>query len=228
MKKISELLKAHFFAGILVLIPLAVIAWILVGAGRTLWKLRQVLPEEWNPESILPDPTLAAMLNVALFLGVLLALAISISVLGWGSKHYLGKQALSALGVIIERIPVIRSVYSALDQLLKTLAAQGGQQFSRVVYVEYPRKGVWAIAFVTGPTTLPESSQNVPGPYLNIYVPTTPNPTSGFHLIVPESEVRESHLKVEEAFKVILSLGIAQPSARPERKITSKDSLDGN
>jgi uncharacterized membrane protein len=108
---------------------------------------------------------------------------------------------------------VIRGVYSALDQLLRTLANGGGQQFNRVVYIEYPRKGLLAIAFVTGPARGPA----VPPGHLNVYVPTTPNPTSGFHLIVPENEVRESLLKVEDAFKTILSLGLAQPgeSTRP-------------
>ncbi len=101
---------------------------------------------------------------------------------------------------------MVRSVYSALDQLLRTLAAGGGKQFNRVVYVEYPRKGIWALAFVTGPAR----EKHIPEGHLNIYIPTTPNPTSGFHLIVSEADVRESGMTVEHAFKTILSLGIAQ------------------
>jgi len=88
------------------------------------------------------------------------------------------------------------------------MAAGDKQQFSRVVYVEYPRKGTYALAFVTSTARSPvENSKEI---FLNVYVPTTPNPTSGFHLIVSESEVRDSNLSVEEAFKTILSLGIAQ------------------
>ncbi len=191
-------LKNHFFAGLLVLIPLGVIAWILVFIFRLLWSVHLILPEPLRPQN--------GLLNALMTLGLSCFLMIAISLLGWASKHYLGEKVLEFIGEIIQRIPVIRSIYSALDQLLRTLAVGGGQQFNRVVYIEYPRKGIWALAFVTGPATGPA----VPESHLNVYIPTTPNPTSGFHLIVPEAEVRESQLKVEEAFKIILSLGIAQ------------------
>jgi uncharacterized membrane protein len=205
MRKI-DFLKNHFFAGLLVLIPLGVIAWIAASILSLLWRVQEILPMEWRPESFLNDQALATFFNVLIILGLTVLFAIGISFLGWASKQYLGKKVLQIIAYLIQRIPVIRSVYSALDQLLRTLAAGGGQQFSRVVYVEFPRKGVWALAFVTGPAHGPA----VPEKHLNVYVPTTPNPTSGFHLIVSEAEVRESHLKVEEAFKTLLSLGIAQ------------------
>ncbi len=209
--RIGQLLKTYFFAGLLVIIPFGVIGWILVFVINALWGLRDWLPDEWKPESFLSDPTHATLLNIVFTLAATLVLALGVSILGWVSGQFLGKKLLDLLGDVIERIPIVRSVYSALDQLLRTMASGGGQQFSRVVYVEYPRKGVWALAFVTGPARGP----NVPGGHLNIYVPTTPNPTSGFHLIVPESEVRESQMRVEDAFKTILSLGIAQPPQRP-------------
>jgi len=199
-------LRTHFFAGLLVVIPLSVIAWILFASLRALWGVHRLLPVSWQPESFLGDQALATFLNLMITLGLALLAAVGVSLLGWTSKQYLGKKALEVIGYLIQRIPVIRSIYSALDQLLRTLAAGGGQQFSRVVYIEYPRKGVWALAFVTGPA----QGRAVPSRHLNVYIPTTPNPTSGFHLIVPEEEVRESHMKVEEAFKTILSLGIAQ------------------
>jgi uncharacterized membrane protein len=201
-------LKSHFFAGLLVLIPLGVIAWILIAALRTLWRVHELLPESLRPESFFGNEALATLFNGLITIGLTTLLAVGVSLLGWGSKHYLGQKVLELIGYMIQRIPVIRSVYSALDQLLRTLTAGGGQQFNRVVYIEYPRKGVWALAFVTGPAHGPA----VPAGHLNVYIPTTPNPTSGFHLIVPENEVKESQMRVEDAFKVILSLGIAQPS----------------
>ena len=207
MRKLLDLLKSHFFAGVLVLIPLAVIAWISAGIVNMFWQFRDFLPDQWNPSNIWPNSPIGALINLALTIAIAILVAVLISGLGWASKHYLGRKVLHGLAYIIERIPVIRSIYSALDQLLKTLAAQGGQQFSRVVYIEYPRQGTWAIAFVTSPAKSPTGESE----YLNVYVPTTPNPTSGFHLIVPEKDVRDSNLKVEDAFKVILSLGIAQP-----------------
>lgn len=204
----GRLLQRHFFAGLLVLIPLAVIFWILGAALGSLWQLQSFLPEAWNPSQLDLDPRFVTLIQVAITVGLALFLALGVSFLGWVSKQYLGRKTLEILADLIQRIPVVRSIYSALDQLLKTMAAGGSQQFNRVVYVEYPRKGCWALAFVTGPARGPAA----PVAHLNVYVPTTPNPTSGFHLIVPENEVRESLMSVEDAFKTILSLGIAQPS----------------
>ncbi len=211
-KTVTALMRAHFFAGLLVVIPLAVIGWMITAALGALWELHTFLPEQWRPENF-ADPVLALLVNVAFTAALALVLAFGVSMLGWSSKQFLGRKVLDFLAEdVIQRIPVVRSVYSALDQLLRTMAAGGSQQFSRVVYVEYPRKGVLALAFVTGAAKGP----NLPPGYLNVYVPTTPNPTSGFHLLVPESEVRESHLSVEDAFKTLLSLGIAQGGAPGE------------
>lgn len=211
MKRI-RFIKNHFLAGLMVLTPLAVIAWILISAISTLWSVYQIFPDSWQPESLvtgqLLSPFVATLLSTAISIALAFVLALGIAFLGWASKQFLGRKTLELIGEVIKKIPVIRSVYSSLDQLLRTLAVGGGQQFSRVVYIEYPRKGIWALAFVTGPAQGPA----VPTRHLNVYIPTTPNPTSGFHLIVPESEIRESHLKVEEAFKTIISLGITQPS----------------
>ncbi|MCM2324606.1 MAG: DUF502 domain-containing protein [Oligoflexia bacterium] len=209
---IAKLLKSNFLAGVFIIIPLAVAAWLLFTVLETLWQLHFLLPEPWRPESQLQNEALITFFNFMFIVGATLVLAMVISLLGWGSKHYFGRKVLQWVAEVIQRIPVVRSVYSALDQLLRTLASGGGQQFNRVVYVEYPRKGVWILAFVTGPAKHLE----LPGNYLNVYVPTTPNPTSGFHLLVPESEVREAHMKVEDAFKTILSLGIAQ-AGTPEK-----------
>jgi uncharacterized membrane protein len=204
--RFSALLKSHFLSGLFVVIPLAVIAWIGAGLLGMLWQIHTLIPDSLKPENFIPNEGLVHLVNLGITVGVAALLALGISFLGWSSKHIIGRKVLEWVGEVIQRIPVIRSIYSALDQLLRTIASGGGKQFSRVVYVEYPRKGTWVLAFVTGPAKGWDLKEN----YLNIYVPTTPNPTSGFHLIVAESEVRESHMKVEDAFKTILSLGIAQ------------------
>jgi uncharacterized membrane protein len=205
---IGKLLKRHFLAGLFIVIPIGVIGWIIGAAVGLLWKLPYLLPDNLQPDNIFFDhATIAAFFNLILTIVAALVVTFSISFVGWASKHYLGRKALEFLAEVIARIPVIRSIYSALDQLLKTVASGDNGQFNRVVYIEYPRKGIWALAFVTStakPVGLPEK-------YVNVYIPTTPNPTSGFHLIVPEGEVRDSGLSVEDAFKTILSLGIAQP-----------------
>lgn len=200
------LLRRHFLAGMLIVTPIFVIGWILGAIVGVLWKIPAYLPEQWQPSILFHDPSLALMTNLIFTVAVTILLAIGIAFVGWVSKHYIGRKALEFVGEVIQRIPVIRSVYSALDQLMRAFGAGDGQQFNRVVYLEYPRKGSWTLAFVTGPAR----GQGIPSDHLNVYVPTTPNPTSGFHLIVAEAEVRDSGLSVEEAFKTILSLGIAQ------------------
>ena len=211
---VRALIKGHFFAGLLVVIPVGVIVWIVTSALQALWTLHDVLPESMQPSAYLSNPNAIDALNGLMALAAALVLLLSISVLGWFSKQYLGTKALELFAELINRIPVIRSVYSALDQLLRAFTSgKGGQQFSRVVYIEYPRKGIWALAFVTGAARGPA----VPEKHLNVFIPTTPNPTSGFHLIVAESEVRDTQMRVEEAFKVLLSLGIAQPGGPGSR-----------
>jgi len=210
MPKIGSLIRSHFFSGMLVALPFAVIFWMATYILNTLWNLHKILPIEWQPEFWLADPTQAYLFNALIVVGLSLVLVLLVSALGWVSTQYLGRKFLHFLSEVIQHIPVLRSVHSALDQLLRTLASGGGQQFNRVVYVEYPRKGVWVIAFVTGPVR----GGQLPPHHVNVYVPTTPNPTSGFHLMVHESEIKESGMKVEEAFKTILSLGIAQSSEK--------------
>jgi uncharacterized membrane protein len=206
LNDILALLKSNFFAGILIVLPLGVITWMIGWVITLIWSLHGFVPQQWLPDAVLDSPFLSACFNFILTCVFVFGLALFTSILGWSSKRYVGRKALKAVAEIISHIPVIRSVYSALDQLLKTISANGDQQFSRVVYLEFPRKGVWTLGFVTGPargTAIPEH-------HLNVYVPTTPNPTGGYYLIVPESEVRESHMRVEDAFKSILSLGMAQ------------------
>lgn len=204
--QLGALIRGHFFTGLLVLVPFAVIGWIGVSIVGMFWGMHRILPEPLRPENVISDPTLQWIVQALVTIGLTGLAAIGISLLGWVSKHYLGKRILAAIAEVIQHIPLIRSIYSALDQLLRTMVTGSGKQFSRVVYVEYPRKGLWAIAFVTGVA----KGKGIPPGHLNIFIPTTPNPTSGFHMIVPEVDVRESDLRVEEAFRTIISLGIVQ------------------
>ena len=217
LPRLGALLRSHFLTGLLVVTPFGVILWIAWAALKALWGLREVIPAAWRPETWMPTATLAWLVDLAITVGFVAVLALGISLVGWISKQLIGQKLIDYLAAhVIQRIPVLRSVYNALEQLLHTLAQGGGHQFHRVVYVEYPRKGIWALAFVTGPAREP----CIPDGHLNIYVPTTPNPTSGFHLIVPEAEVKESQMSVEEAFRTILSLGIAQSGISPARRMT--------
>ena len=172
MPGLGQLVRDHFLAGLLVVIPLAVITWMVGAVVGTLWRLLDLLPADLQPKHFFENPTTQEAVNALIILGAVLVLALGVSVLGWISRQFLGRKVLELIGAVIQRIPLLRSVYSTLDQLLRTMAPGGGQQFNRVVYIEYPRKGLWALAFVTSAARGP----NVPPGHLNVYVPTTPNP----------------------------------------------------
>ena len=202
-----SLFRENFFTGILILAPIGVVAWLLLKVFAGLWAFHVFLPEQWKPDAYF-EPFTANLLKFVITIGLGIVFVFLVSMFGWISKQYIGLRVLDILSHLIERIPVVRSIYSSLTQLLQTIGSGDKKQFSRVVYLEYPRKGAYALAFVTGPAEPVEGDRKKS--WINVYVPTTPNPTSGFHLIVPEDEVKDSGLSVEEAFKVILSLGIAQ------------------
>lgn len=206
-----SLFRKHFLTGVFVLIPFAVVAWLLGKIFAALWTLHRLIPEEWKPIYHFDEYT-AQLLNFAITIGLTVLFAFFVSGLGWFSKNILGARILRFFSGLVQKIPVVRGIFSSLNQLLKTMASGDKQQFSRVVYLEYPRRGTWALAFVTGTANAPLANSGES--FLNVYVPTTPNPTSGFHLIVAESDVRDSFLSVEEAFRTILSLGIAQGEPR--------------
>jgi uncharacterized membrane protein len=198
----------------LILIPLAVIVWMLSGFAQFLWSIQELLPESLRSSLLIEHEIWALAVRALLTMVIGLALAVLVSLLGWASQQYFGQKLLEWIAEVIQRIPVVRSVYSALDQMMRAFGSGGGQQFSRVVYLEYPRQGTWTLAFVTGSTRGGPSNESC----LNVFVPTTPNPTGGFFLIVPENQVREAKMGVEDAFRTILSLGVAQAPA-PEKFI---------
>jgi uncharacterized membrane protein len=203
--RIKKLLSNHFLTGIFVLIPFAVVAWIFVKVVRMISSFHELLPEAWNPANYFPS-FYANLIHLLMSLALGALFILFVSILGWSSRQYFGQKFFRFLGRGIQKIPFVNSIYSSLDQLFKTMSAGGKQQFSRVVYIEYPRAGCYTLAFVTG---VNKGFQNSTEPHLNLFVPTTPNPTSGFYLVVPESQVKDAHMKVEEAFKSIISLGIA-------------------
>ncbi|MBI4924940.1 MAG: DUF502 domain-containing protein [Bdellovibrio sp.] len=214
--KCISFLKNHFLTGFFVVIPIAVIVWILGELLSFFWQFQALLPESFKPEAWALHPALVFLFN-SLMVGLFAFLFIFIiACMGWISKMYLGQKVLEFISELIQHIPVLRSIYSALEQLLKAMTPSGSHQFNRVVYIEYPRKGIWALAFVTCQAV----GYTLPKGYLNVFLPATPNPTSGFHLIVKEDEVIDSKMKVEEAFRTILSLGIAQPM--PEEKTLTR------
>lgn len=198
-------IRNYFFAGLLVAVPIGVTFFVLkffIGlADKALGLIPQNFQESY-PFFKIPG------------LGILITLALVITV-GFLAHNFIGKRIVRLGENIIEKIPLVRSVYSASKQLLETIFTNTNNQFERVVMVEYPRKGILSIGFATGRAD-GYSEKIFPEPHMSIFVPTTPNPTSGWYVLVPEKDVIPINLSVEEAFKIIISAGIVAPSKMVE------------
>ena len=190
-------LRNYFIAGIVVLVPI----------GITLYLTRffisissRLIPNELNPNSYLPFAIPG--------LEILLAI-IFITIIGSLSLSFIGKKILKIFNDILKRIPILRTIYSAIGQMTETLAPKKGSKKS-VVLVEYPRKGSWAVGFATREND-GEISKKTNTNLINVFVPTTPNPTSGFLLMFPKDEVIYLDMTFEEASKFIVSAGTSDP-----------------
>ena len=208
LQRIKQDLKRDLIAGLLVVIPLATTIWL--GFNTTIWVIDLLtrIPKRLNPFDGL-DPILVNLLNV--FVGLTVPL-FGILLIGLMARNIVGRWLLDLGERILQAIPLAGSVYKTLKQLLETLLQDSKDKFSRVVLVEYPRKGIWALGFVTGSMNK-DFQGRFPNPMLNVFIPTTPNPTSGWYAIVPEQEVIPLSLSVEEAFKLLISGGIVTPTA---------------
>jgi uncharacterized membrane protein len=203
-------LKNDLIAGLLVVIPLATTIWLTATVSRWVIAFLTRIPKQFDPFSDL-NPFVGDLLNLGIGFSVPL---LGILLIGLMARNIAGRWLLDFGERTLESIPLAGSVYSTLKQLLGTLISSNSK-FRRVVMLEYPRKGVWAIAFVTG--TLPLDFQvGLPeGPLLSVFIPTTPNPTTGWYGIVPEAEVVNSPMAVEDAFKLLISGGIVMPPPKP-------------
>jgi uncharacterized membrane protein len=202
-------MKKYLIAGLLVWLPLAVTIWVLHAVlgivdalfGWVLTASQTVLPAA----AYAPLEALRKVPGLGLLVVVLLLLAT-----GMFAANIVGQWWLRQGSRILRRIPIVKSIYSSVKQVSDTLFSSSGNAFREAVLVQYPRAGSWTIAFVTGKPG-GEAAQHLPGDYLSLYVPTTPNPTSGFFLMVPRSDVIELAMSVDEALKYIISMGVVAP-----------------
>jgi uncharacterized membrane protein len=194
-------LRKWLFSGLLVIVPLfitlAVLKWIIDTLDQTLW----VLPSVW--QKWLYD-------NNVRGLGVLLTLGILLGV-GATASNFVGKRLLGWGDAVVRRIPVVRSIYSSVKQVSDTLFSENGNAFRTAVLVQWPREGVWTIAFVTGTPGGDVVEHLGGGDYLSVYVPTTPNPTGGYFVMLKRSDCIELKMSVDEALKYIVSMGVVVP-----------------
>ena len=203
-------MRAYFFAGILVTAPITFtfyLAWLLINFVDN--KVRPLIPAKYNPETYLPF----ALPGLGLFV-----LFVSLTLIGALTAGFLGRFFIKLSERILNRMPVIRSIYNATKQILETVLAQQSNAFREAVLVEYPRRGMWAIAFITGRTE-GEIQNLTEEECINVFVPTTPNPTSGFLLFVPKADLVHLDMSVEEAIKMVISGGIVTPPDRRPKSL---------
>jgi uncharacterized membrane protein len=207
IQRLKQDLKNDLIAGLLVVIPLATTIWLTITIASWVIEFLTRIPKQINPYDNL-HPILVNLLNLLVGLTVPL---LCILLIGLMARNIAGRWLLDFGERVLQAIPLAGAVYKTLKQLLETLLKDTNGKFRRVILVEYPRQGMWALAFVTGVMSSEIQSQ-MAQPMLSIFIPTTPNPTTGWYAIVPEDEVINLSMSIEDAFKVVISGGIVSPS----------------
>jgi len=205
LKRLRTSLKNYFLTGLLVILPIFITVYVILSLIRAMDAILKYIPAKYLPETYLQIhiPGLGLILVVIL-----------VFVVGLLTRNFIGRKIVQLGENIVDRIPLVRVLYAGVKQLLEPLFLQKTNAFKRVALIEYPRRGVHVIGFVTGESK-GEVQSKTSKDMMNIFVPTTPNPTSGFYILIPEDEVVYLNMSVEDAFKLIISAGIVGP---PEKR----------
>jgi uncharacterized membrane protein len=197
----KHLIRRYFITGLLIWVPLAITLWVLDLLVSTMDQTLRLLPLQWQTESWLgvhiPGLGVVMTLLIVFATGVLAA-------------NIIGQRLVKFWEGVLARIPVVNAIYRGVKQVSDTLFAPGGQAFRKALLVQWPSPGMWTIAFMTGQPG-GDVVNHLKGDYVSIYVPTTPNPTGGYFVMVPREAVIELDMTVEEALKYIISMGVAAP-----------------
>ncbi len=199
--------RRWLLAGLLVLVPLIITIWVLNWVVTSLDQTLKILPEAWHPDRLLG-------IHIPGF-GVLLALLI-VLVIGAVASNFLGRKLVSWWDSLLGRIPIVRSIYSSVKQVSDTLFSENGNAFRQALLIQWPRPGVWTIAFQTG-TPGGGIESHLDGEYLSVYVPTTPNPTGGYFVMLKRSDCIELSMSVDEALTYVISMGVVVPPGTPDQ-----------
>lgn len=201
----GQLIKRYFITGLLIWVPLVITGWVLSLIISTLDQSLRLLPTSIHPEALVgfAIPGAGAVLTLVMILltGLLAANFIGQKLVVWWEK-------------LLARIPVVNSVYNSVKQVSDTLFSPNGNAFRKALLVQYPRQGSWTVAFLTGAPG-GDIVNHLAGEHVSVYVPTTPNPTSGFFLMMPAKDVVELDMTVDEALKYIISMGVVAPPPHP-------------
>jgi uncharacterized membrane protein len=198
---LKSIIRGYFFAGLLVIVPLGITFFVISAILKLMDRALVIIPSKFHFHTSLPFkiPGLGLILFIALVLitGILV-------------KNYFGRRVIDLGEYILSKIPLVRPIYVATKQVIQATFGDSQDAFKRVVLIEYPRKDIYGLAFVTG-VAKGELAQKTDQRMINVFVPTTPNPTSGFYLIVPEEDTIPLSITVEEAFKLLISGGVVEP-----------------
>lgn len=199
-------MKKYFITGLLIWIPLAITFMVIAWIVSTLDRILLWIPEHWQPKVLLgldiPGIGVAVTLLIILATGLI-------------GANVLGQRLVLVWESLLARIPVVKSIYSSVKQVSDTLFSSSSHAFRKALLIQYPREGAWTIAFLTGKPG-GAAARHLIGDYISVYVPTTPNPTSGFFLMVPRADVIELDMSVDEALKYIISMGVVTPGKKGE------------
>ena len=200
-------MKRYFITGLLIWAPLGITIWVLSFILGMMDQSIMLLPTEWQPRNHLGFhiPGLGALMTLLI-----------VFLTGLLTANFIGQRLVRWWEALLHRIPVVRSVYQSVKQISDTVFSPSGQAFRQAVLLQYPRQGSWTIGFLTGKPG-GEIADHLSGEMVSLYVPTTPNPTSGFFLMVPKADVIELDMSVEDALKYIISMGVVAPAALPVR-----------
>ena len=200
--------KKNILTGLIVLIPLILTFWVIFSLAHFLDKIIVFLPYEFQPSQLFgfDIPGLGIILTIAIIFFV-----------GLVSNNFFGKSLINFYEIILDKLPFVKTIYGGIKQVSDTLLSNSSTAFSKAVLIEFPISGTYTFAFVTGEPdeTLTKSLK---GKYVNVYVPTTPNPTSGYTLIVPKNKVVELDISVDQVLKYVISMGVTPP----KKKINNK------
>ncbi|MBA2352090.1 MAG: DUF502 domain-containing protein [Burkholderiales bacterium] len=202
-------MRRYFITGLLIWVPLGITLWVLSLLIGIMDQSLLLLPDAFQTRNWLGFHLPG--------LGVILTLIV-VFASGIAATNILGQRLWLMWESLLGRIPVVKSVYSSVKQVSDTLFSSTGQAFRKALLVQYPRPGSWTIAFLTG-TPGGDVINHLPGEFVSVYVPTTPNPTSGFFLMMPKSDVIELDISVDEALKYIISMGVVTPGTRSPKTI---------
>lgn len=195
-------MKRYFITGLLIWVPLGLTAWVLKFLIGTMDQSLLLLPDNLQPERLLGMDIPG--------IGTVLTLLV-VFITGLLTANIIGQKLVSFWEGVLWRIPVVKSIYWGIKQVSDTIFSSQGEAFRKALLVQYPREGAWTIAFMTGQPG-GDVINHLEGEYISVYVPTTPNPTSGFFLMMPKSDVIELDMSVDEALKYIISMGVVPPN----------------